>query len=113
MKTICLGKSTYARCFSANTKVILANGNSLTLKPLAEPFVKNEQFCGIEVISNQVKKRRRFLEKEIAREQETLESFTGKEDGMTIKAARLIVEFGISQFESEIAWLEQIEKNFR
>lgn len=44
--TICLGKSTYARCFSADTKVALSNGKSLTLEELAELFVKNEQFSG-------------------------------------------------------------------
>ena len=54
--TICLGKSTYARCFSADTKVALLSGKSLTLEQLAELFVRNEQFSGysFDSASNQV-----------------------------------------------------------
>ena len=44
--TICLGKSTYARCFSADTKVALSNGRSLTLEQLAELFARGERFSG-------------------------------------------------------------------
>lgn len=44
--TICLGKSTYARCFSADTKVALSNGNSLTLERLAELSARGEWFSG-------------------------------------------------------------------
>jgi len=44
--TICLGKSTYARCFSADTKVALSNGQSLTLERLTELFARSEQFSG-------------------------------------------------------------------
>lgn len=44
--TICLGKSTYARCFSADTKVALSNGNSLTLERLAELSARGKRFSG-------------------------------------------------------------------
>jgi deoxycytidine triphosphate deaminase len=50
--TICLGKSTYARCFSADTKVALSNGKSLTLEQLAELFARGEQFSGYSFDSN-------------------------------------------------------------
>ena len=50
--TVCLGKSTYARCFSADTKVALSNGKSLTLEQLAEHFVRGEQFSGYSFDSN-------------------------------------------------------------
>ena len=50
--TICLGKSTYARCFSADTKVALSNGQSLTLERLAELFASGEQFSGYSLDSD-------------------------------------------------------------
>lgn len=50
--TICLGKSTYARCFSADTKVALSNGKSLTLERLAELFTRDEIFSGYSLDSN-------------------------------------------------------------
>ncbi len=50
--TICLGKSTYARCFSADTKVVLSNGKSFTLEQLAELFARGEQFSGYSLNSN-------------------------------------------------------------
>lgn len=50
--TICLGKSTYARCFSGDTKVILSNGKSLTFERLAELFARGEQFSGYSLDSN-------------------------------------------------------------
>jgi len=50
--TICLGKSTYARCFSADTKVALLNGKSLTLERLAELFARGEQFSGYSLNAN-------------------------------------------------------------
>lgn len=43
--TICLGKSTYARCFSGNTRVALVDGNSLTLEEMANRADK-ELFWG-------------------------------------------------------------------
>jgi deoxycytidine triphosphate deaminase len=50
--TVCLGKSTYARCFSADTKVALANGQSAALETLAELFVRDEQFLGYSLDTN-------------------------------------------------------------
>lgn len=50
--TICLGKSTYARCFSADTKVALSNGKSLTLERLADLFTRDEMFSGYSLDSN-------------------------------------------------------------
>lgn len=44
--TICLGKSTYARCFSADTKVALSNGKSLALEQIVELFARGEKFLG-------------------------------------------------------------------
>lgn len=44
--TICLGKSTYARCFSADTKVALSNGTASTLEQMAEKFACGEHFSG-------------------------------------------------------------------
>ncbi len=44
--TICLGKSTYARCFAAETKVALSDGKSLTLERLAELSARGEKFSG-------------------------------------------------------------------
>jgi deoxycytidine triphosphate deaminase len=50
--TVCLGKSTYARCFSADTKVALSNGRSLALEEMAELFARGEQFLGYSFDSN-------------------------------------------------------------
>jgi deoxycytidine triphosphate deaminase len=50
--TICLGKSTYARCFSADTKVALSNGESITLERMAELFVTGERFSGYSLDSD-------------------------------------------------------------
>jgi deoxycytidine triphosphate deaminase len=50
--TICLGKSTYARCFSADTKVALSNGQSLTLERITELFARGEQFLGYSLDSD-------------------------------------------------------------
>jgi deoxycytidine triphosphate deaminase len=50
--TVCLGKSTYARCFASDTKVALSNGRSLTLEELAEFFDKGQVFSGYALDSN-------------------------------------------------------------
>jgi len=50
--TVCLGKSTYARCFSADTKVALSNGRSATLERLAELFTHEKVFSGYSLDSN-------------------------------------------------------------
>ena len=43
---ICLGKSTYARCFSGDTKVALVDGRSLTFEKLVRASEKGERFWG-------------------------------------------------------------------
>lgn len=42
----CIGKSTYARCFTGNTKVALANGTSLTFLEMIDRSEKGEKFYG-------------------------------------------------------------------
>ena len=44
--TVCLGKSTYARCFSAETQVALADGRSLSLEQMAKGAAEGERFYG-------------------------------------------------------------------
>ena len=44
--TVCLGKSTYARCFAAGTKVALSNGESVTLERMAELSAAGARFSG-------------------------------------------------------------------
>jgi deoxycytidine triphosphate deaminase len=47
--TICLGKSTYARCFRGDTRVRLVNGTSATLEDMARRADVGETFCGYSV----------------------------------------------------------------
>lgn len=47
--TVCLGKSTLARCFSGDTKVALANGTSATFLELVERAKKGERIFGYSV----------------------------------------------------------------
>ena len=44
--TICLGKSTYARCFSGDTRVALADGRALGLEDMARRAERGERFFG-------------------------------------------------------------------
>ncbi len=44
--TICLGKSTYARCFSGDTRVALVDGTAPTLEELARRAESGEPFWG-------------------------------------------------------------------
>ena len=44
--TICLGKSTYARCFSADTRVALVDGTTPTLEEMARRHEQGELFWG-------------------------------------------------------------------
>src|SRR5512147_1187641 len=44
--TICLGKSTYARCFSGDTRVALVDGTSPTLEEMCERSQGGESFWG-------------------------------------------------------------------
>ena len=44
--TICLGKSTYARCFRGDTRVALVDGSAPTLEEMAQRVEKGECFWG-------------------------------------------------------------------
>jgi len=50
--TICLGKSTYARCFSADTKVAIEGGKSFTFEQMEKLFASDEQLFGYSLDSN-------------------------------------------------------------
>ncbi len=47
--TVCLGKSTYARCFSADTRVALVDGSSPTLEEMARRAEGGELFWGYSI----------------------------------------------------------------
>ena len=49
---ICLGKSTYARCFSADTRVALVDGTAPTLEEMARRHEKGELFWGYSIGPN-------------------------------------------------------------
>jgi deoxycytidine triphosphate deaminase len=44
--TLCLGKSTYARCFRGDTQVALRNGQTIRLETMAEQAAQGHQFEG-------------------------------------------------------------------
>ena len=44
--TVCLGKSTYARCFSADTRVALVDGRSLSFEQMVRGSEAGERFFG-------------------------------------------------------------------
>lgn len=47
--TVCLGKSSYARCFRGDTKVALANGTSVSLEDMANRSQNGELFWGYSI----------------------------------------------------------------
>jgi deoxycytidine triphosphate deaminase len=47
--TICLGKSTYARCFRGDTRVALVNGSAPTLEEMAARYENGESFRGYSI----------------------------------------------------------------
>ena len=47
--TVCLGKSTYARCFSGDTRVALVDGTSPTLEEMARRHEAGEIFWGYSI----------------------------------------------------------------
>ncbi len=49
MLVICLGKSTYARCFSGSTSVALADGTAATFEEMAERAEQGEVFWGYSI----------------------------------------------------------------
>jgi len=60
--------------------------------------------------ARQVRRRREFLQREAARERETLGSFAHEGGGEAHMAARLMVELTIRQFEAELEWLGEVER---
>jgi deoxycytidine triphosphate deaminase len=50
--TICLGKSTYARCFRGDTRVALADGSAPTLEDMARRHEAGEVFWGYSIGQN-------------------------------------------------------------
>jgi DNA-binding PadR family transcriptional regulator len=57
----------------------------------------------------QVKRRREFLERELAREDRTLEAIQ-QDDGPMSRAAALMVELTIRQLQVELDWLRGVER---
>jgi dCTP deaminase len=49
---VCLGKSTYARCFSADTRVALVDGTAPTLEEMARRHARGEMFWGYSIGPN-------------------------------------------------------------
>ena len=49
---VCLGKSTYARCFSGDTKVSVLDGSAPTLEEMARRHEAGEQFWGYSISSH-------------------------------------------------------------
>src|SRR5512138_1147751 len=50
--TVCLGKSTYARCFRGDTRVALVDGTSPTLEDMARRAESGELFWGYSIGEN-------------------------------------------------------------
>ena len=49
ISVICIGKSTYARCFRGDTRVALVDGTAPTLEEMAERSQQGEQFWGYSI----------------------------------------------------------------
>ena len=49
---VCLGKSTYARCFSGDTRVALVDGTAPTLEEMAERSARGDMFWGYSIGAN-------------------------------------------------------------
>jgi hypothetical protein len=64
------------------------------------------------VFARQIARRREFLQKELAREKETLESVL-KEVGHPYHEAVWIVSLMIAGFETELKWLAKVEKEMK
>ncbi len=50
--TVCLGKSTYARCFRGDTRVALVDGTAPTLEEMARRYEAGERFWGYSIGEN-------------------------------------------------------------
>src|SRR4030095_7890480 len=64
------------------------------------------------VFARQVERRRRFLEREIRREQETLRAIR-KEVGHGLHEAIWMVALMISEFQCELRWLSRVKREMR
>jgi hypothetical protein len=64
------------------------------------------------VFARQVERRRRFLEREIRREQETLRAIR-KEVGHGFHEAIWMVTLMISEFQCELRWLSRVKREMR
>jgi len=64
------------------------------------------------VFARQMERRREFLEKELAREKETLESVL-KEVGHSYHEAVWMVRLMISGFETELKWIGKVEREMK
>lgn len=64
------------------------------------------------VFAKQIAQRREFLQKEVAREKETLDSVL-KEVGHPYHEAVWMVSLMIAEFETELKWLAKIEKEMK
>jgi DNA-binding PadR family transcriptional regulator len=60
-------------------------------------------------IARQVRRRREFLEREAARERDTLAQF-GDGGSIARTAAQLMVSLTIRHFDAELAWLDEVEQ---
>ncbi len=64
------------------------------------------------VFARQLRARRKFLEKELAREKETLESVL-KEVGHAYHEAVWMISLMIAEFETELRWIGKVEKQMK
>ena len=64
--------------------------------------------AGKPVVRQQVRRRRGFLEQELAKERATLKAIKA-DSGEMVKVAALMVTLTVRQFESELAWLKDVE----
>jgi DNA-binding PadR family transcriptional regulator len=64
------------------------------------------------VFEEQIRRRRKFLEKEVAREKEVLRSIL-KEVGHPYHEAVWMVSLMIEQFQAELRWLERVAKEMK
>ena len=61
------------------------------------------------VVRRQLGRRRAFLEREIAKERQTLAAIN-RDQGEMVPVARLMVRLAIRQFEAELGWLGEVTK---
>lgn len=62
-----------------------------------------------DVVRRQLERRRAFLEAQIAREKETLESIRA-DTGEMVQVGALMVTLAIRHFEAELSWLSEVER---